>query len=326
MLAVVLLVVIILIALGVHSCQVSANESALKDYTNHVSSLVTQSNQTGTQLFGVLSSGGGSSSATSIQTQINNTLSQARSELNKARAFSAPDSVRSANQNFILALRMRMDGISNIASDIQPALGNSASQTAVTGIASEMARFYASDVLYKGYTATGIAAALHAAGIAVGAPNGESIAGGQFVPDVQWLTPAFIATRLHVAFHGKASGKVAPGVHGHTLNSASVAGTTLQTGSANTITANPPPTFTLSFTNGGTDNETNVTCKVSLTGTSVSGQTTVAQTTAGQSTTCQVKLNSVPPTGTQTVVATVEKVPGEKNVTNNTLSFPVTFQ
>jgi len=28
----------------------------------------------------------------------------------------------------------------------------------------------------------------------------------------------------------------------------------------------------------------------------------------------------------ETVVATIEKVPGEKNLTNNSLSFPVTFQ
>ena len=50
------------------------------------------------------------------------------------------------------------------------------------------------------------------------------------------------------------------------------------------------------------------------------------QTIAGQSATCQVKLNAAPPEGTHTVVATIEKVPGEKNTANNTLSFPVTFQ
>ena len=37
-------------------------------------------------------------------------------------------------------------------------------------------------------------------------------------------------------------------------------------------------------------------------------------------------LTSSPPAGTETVVATIEKVPGEKNLTNNSLSFPVTFQ
>jgi hypothetical protein len=120
--------------------------------------------------------------------------------------------------------------------------------------------------------------------------------------------------------------KIAPGLHGHKLNSVSVDGTTLQTGSTNTIPARPAPTFTLNFTNSGTNTETNVTCEVSVTGTGVTGQAVVAQTTAGETTTCNVTLKSAPPTGTYTVKATIEKVPGEKNLANNSLSFPVTFQ
>lgn len=327
MAAVALLIVVILIALGVHSCQVSARNSALKDYTNSVSSLIQRSTHTGTQLFTVLQSGASSSNAQSLQNQINQTRLNAAGELGDARKLSVPDQVKAAHQNLLLALQMRVDGVTTIAQQIQPALGTSTSKDAVNSIAAAMARLYASDVLYKDYTATAIAGALHAAGIAVGAPNGETIAGGQFVSDVQWLTPTFIASELHVSIPGATtSGKVAPGLHGHSLDSVSVAGTTLQTGSTNTIPASPAPTFTLNFTNGGVNAETNVVCKVSVTGTSVSGQTTVAQTTPGQHATCKVTLSSAPPAGTQTVVATIEKVPGEKNTTNNSLSFPVTFQ
>ena len=56
------------------------------------------------------------------------------------------------------------------------------------GSAADMARFYASDVLYKGYTLPSIAGALHAAGITVGGPDGEQLDAGQFLPDVQWVT------------------------------------------------------------------------------------------------------------------------------------------
>ena len=69
---------------------------------------------------------------------------------------------------------MRVDGIANIAQQIQPALGNSTSKDAIYTIAAEIARLYSSDVVYKDYTATEIAAALHGAGIAVGAPNGQT--------------------------------------------------------------------------------------------------------------------------------------------------------
>jgi hypothetical protein len=320
-----LVIVILLISLGVHSCQVSAANSALKDYTNNVSSLISQSNEDGTQLFKVLSSGTGSSSGISLQNQIDQTRTSADTVLSRAKSLSVPDPVRTADQNFLTALQMRVDGITNIGKEIQPALGTSANKDAINAIAAEMARLYASDVLYKDYTATEIVSALHAAGIDVGGTDGETINGGQFVPDVQWVLPSFVATELHVTLPGAPSGKIAPGLHGHSLDSVSVSGTTLQTGSTNTIPDKPPPTFTLNFTNGGTNNETNVVCKVSVNGTSISAEKIVPETTAGQHATCQVTLPSSPAPATYTVVATIEKVPGEKNLTNNSITFTVTF-
>jgi len=322
-----MLVVVILVALGVHSCQVSARNGALKDYTNSVSSLVQRSASTGTNLFHILGSGASASSAASLQNQINQARSDAAGELSTARGLSVPDETRGAQSDVVLAMRMRVDGITTIASEIQPALGTSTSKDAVSAIAAAMARFYASDVLYKLYAAPAIAGALHGAGIAVGDPNGQPISGRQFVPDVRWMEPIYIAGKLHVSLSGGSGhGKATPGLHGHKLNSVSVAGTTLQTASSNTLTASPAPTLTLNYSNGGNTNESNVICKVTVTGTSVSGQTTIPQTTAGQDGTCTVTLSSSPSTGTQTMVATIEPVPGEKNTANNSLSFPVTFQ
>ena len=320
-----LLIVVVLLALGVKSCQDSAKTSALKDYTNGVSSVIERSATTGANLFKLLGSGASASSAASLQNQINQDRVDATTELTTAQGLSVPDEAKGAQQNVVTALRMRVDGITTIASEIQPALGNATSADAVQAIAVAMARFYASDVLYKLYAAPAIAGALHNAGIAVGAPNGQAISGKQFLPDIQWLSPPFIISTLHVSVPG-GHHKIAPGLHGHTLNSVAVNGTSLQTGSTNTLPASPAPTFTLNYTNGGTNNETNVVCKVTVSGTSVSGTKTIPQTAAGQSGSCSVTLSSSPGTGTQTVVATIEKVPGEKNTANNSLSFPVTFQ
>ncbi len=313
--------VVLLIALGIHSCQVSATNSALQDYTDNASSLIRQSNSTGKSLFGVLSTAAASGNPTTVQNQVNQTLHTATAVLSRARSLSVPDQVKTGNQKLVLALQMRADGISNIAADIQPALGTSVSKTAITSIAAEMARFYASDVLYKDYAAPEIYGAMHAAGTRF-----SGLPAGQFVPSVQWLTPDFVATQLHASVPGLASTRVAPGLHGHELSSVSVAGITLQTGSTNTIPASPAPTFKLDFANTGTNNENNVVCKVSVTGTGVGGQTIVPQTLAGKSATCSVKLTTTPPAGSQTVVATIEKVPGESHLGNNTMSFPVTFQ
>ena len=55
------------------------------------------------------------------------------------------------------------------------------------------------------------------------------------------------------------------------------------------------------------------------------GTATVPKTTAGETTSCNVTLPSAPTPGSYQVTATVEKVPGETNVTNNSMTFPITF-
>jgi hypothetical protein len=232
--------------------------------------------------------------------------------------------VKTAQQDLVLAMQMRVDAIGSIAQQIQPALQSQTSADADNAIAAQMARFYASDVLYKDYVLPTLVSALHSAGIAVGGANGEPLFAGQFLPDVQWLTPAFVASQLRSPSAPPA--KATPGTHGHALNSVSVGGTALQTGSSNTIPASPPPTFTLNFSNTGQNTETSVMCKVTVSGSSVTGQTVVPKTTAGQSASCKVTLSSSPSPGSATVKATVVPVPGEKNSANNTLTFPVTFQ
>jgi len=222
-------------------------------------------------------------------------------------------------------LTLRRDGIADVAKQIQKATGSSASTDADNQIATDMARFLASDVLYKTEVGPKIAAALHAAGIPVG-PNGETIEAGQFLPDLSWLSPSFIGSKLGASSAPSSGGKVAPGPHGHSLDSVSVSGTTLQTGSTNTIPASPPPTFMVGITNSGQSNESNVVVKVEISGTNITGQTSIPQTTAGQSTMANVTLPTSPPKGNYTVKVTVQPVPGEKNTANNSLSFPVTFQ
>jgi hypothetical protein len=324
--AVALVVVIVLIAVGVNSCQSSARKSALQDYANTVNSLVNRSFATSNSLFGVLSSGVNASNVTSKSQDINQTRLTAESELKQAQGLSVPSAAKTANSNLLSALKLRLDGITNIATEIQPALGTSVNREAVSQIAGEMARFYASDVLYKDYAAPAIVSALHANHIAVGGADGAPINPHQFLPSINWLRPSFVAAQLNVSLPSTASsGKVSPGLHGHSLTSVSVGGTTLEPGATNTVAASPTPTFTIDFVNGGASNETDVTCKVTVTGQGVSGTKVVPETFAGKSASCAVTLSTSPPRGTSTVEATIERVPGEKNLSNNTQSYPVTF-
>jgi hypothetical protein len=324
-LAAVVVVAIIPIAVLVNSCEVSARNSALKDYNTSVASLNAQSVNTGHSFFATLS--GPTSEPTSLQNSLNQSLSDATKQLDRAKALSVPDEVKGAQSNFVLALQMRADGIHNIASEVPSALQSQTAQDAVNSIASDMARFYSSDVLYKDYTVPEVIGALRAAGITVGGLGGQQINSSQFLPSISWLDPHTIANQLHVSLPNSGPSKpIAPGLHGHQLNSVSVGGTQLQTGSTNALPASPAPTFTLSFANTGQNTETNVKCRVTIAGSKDSGLTNVPQTTAGESTQCTVTLNAIPPRGSRQVTATIVPVPGEKTTSNNSLTFPVDFQ
>jgi archaellum component FlaF (FlaF/FlaG flagellin family) len=323
----VLVVLFVLVVLGVHSCQVSARNSALQDYNANVAAVVQQSNATGRTFFSVLTTGG---NVHSEQTSLNQARDSADSQLRHARGLSVPDQVKQAQTYLLLALTMRRDAIRNVAQNIQPALASATSKDAVSAISTEMARLYASDAVYKDYTVPQILGALKSAGIAVTGPNAVAPEAGQFLPDIRWMTPAFVAAQLHANYPSSSSTtsnkKPAAGSHGHQLLSVSVAGTTLTAGASSTLTASPPPSFTLNFTNTGQNQETNVVCQVTVSGTPVSGQTTVPQTTPGQQTSCNVPLTTAPPTGTYTVTARIERVPGELSVTRNSQSFQITFK
>jgi hypothetical protein len=114
---------------------------------------------------------------------------------------------------------------------------------------------------------------------------------------------------------------------GNALNSVSVGGQQLSASGGNTISASPAPTFTFSVTDGGQTTLSSVQLKVSVQGTSVKGTGSISIIHSnGGTATGTVTLSSQPPTGSNTLVATVVPVHCESNSANNTLTFPVTFQ
>ena len=326
-----IVVVIVALAVGVHSCQVSSRNSALKSYNATVGSLVQQSDATGSKVFKDLTSPK-SSQALGVQTDLNNLKVSAQSQLQQAQNLSPPGEVQTAQQNFVVALSLRRDGISDIANNFQPALSRSTANTAINSIAVDMQKFLASDVVYTTQTAPQIAAALHAAGIPVGGANGETIQATSFLPDLGWLVPSFIAGKLgsSVSSSSAVTGTCPSGqTCGHALNSVSVGGVALSTGGGNTIPASPAPVFDANFTNTGTNPEAGVTVTVTVTpsagGATITGSKVEAATQPGQTYDAQITLPKSPPTGSAQVSVTVQKVAGETNVANNTLQFPVTF-
>ena len=323
-----LVIAIVVIAVAVNSCEGSANKSALQNYADNVYAIIGQSSQTSKALFAALAKAG-STDASATGQAVAQASSAADTELKKAQRLSVPGAAQGAQRHLVQALQERLDGLKNIAAEIQPALG-SEHQAAVQQITNDMGLFLASDVEYKQYAVKQLVSALHGANIVVGGDTGTPINSKQFLPSISWLQPSYVGAQLGVSVSsGKSgSGSSGPvtGLHGDGLNSVSYNGTTLTGGTAAAVTASPPPTFTLSVTDQGNFTETDVICKVEVVGTSVSGTKVIPSIAKGQTTTCDVTLRSSPPKGNYTIKAMVEKVPGEKDLTNNSQGVAVAFK
>lgn len=329
----VVLVVVLLVVL-IKGCVDSRREAALKQYNSDVRGLVQQSrSEVSEPLFQALS-GAASRNQQQVQETISQLTSTAQEQLAQAQRFSVPDAMKGAQSDLELVLSLRRDGVSLVADRIQPALaGTAGAGDAVDRIAAEMQAFNASDVVYSQRVAPLILKGLKDNGIAAsydGTAGEQVLPYANFLPDISWMSPDFVGTQLGAASASASNGRPAPGLHGHSLDSVSVGGTTLTTSGSNKIPANPPPTFTVSFTNGGDNNETNVKVTVEVDGPSgapIRAQKVVPSTSAGQSATADVQLPSAPSTaGPSTIRVTIAPVPGERTLDNNSATYTALFE
>ena len=321
---VIALVVVILLIVLIQGCLSSQKEDSLKSYNTNTGKIVAQSDSVGAQLFRDLSKGG--ANPQNLQLQVNALRGDAEQQVEAANKLDVPDEMKQAQQDFILALELRRDALTKIASELPAALSKQASSSgpAIAQITGQRQAFLASDVIYSLRVAPLIAKAVDDNGI-----GGQRIAQSRFLGDpLSWLDKNVVSQRLSGAGTGAAaSAKAAPGLHGHSLDSVSVAGTDLSPDSANRIPSSPPPTFTVNYTNSGENDEKGVQIQVSITGAGAPiNLTKSVDTTAGESGSAELALTTAPPTGQPvTIKATVKPVAGEKKVDNNSQSYPAVF-
>ena len=328
--AAVIVVVLILLIVGIRGCLTSQKRQSLKAYNRNVSALVQESDdQVGQKFFQELAAAGGAtgsatqgSATLSTQQDINQVRVNADDLARRAANQDVPGDMSKAQQNLLLAFQLRRDAIRKIAEKLQTARGATNADTAVNQIAGQMQAFLASDVVYSQRVIPYIKQALDANGV-----SGQTIATSQFLPDLGWLDPQQLAKRIGAVAATANKGPVAPGSHGHELESVSVGGTELKQGQGNKVSGSTP-VFTVKFINQGENDETNVLVKVTITGSGnpLAVAKPVASSPAGAESSVDVPLGQAPPLNTPvTVTAQVQPVPGEVDASNNTRSYQVLF-
>ncbi len=321
-------VALLILIIGVKSCMNSQTTDQLKEFNRKASQLVTQSDSQVSKPFFKQIEGAASKAPTDLQQKVNQLVLLAGDGVKQAKDLDAPDTLAGAKSDLIVSMELRQQGLTAIARDLQTAVSRNAddSKNAVDAIAGQMRAFDAADVIYTARVGTAIAKAFDDDGIAVGT-GGEQIADSNFLPDIKWLDPTFVTAQLSGNPAG-AQGAITPGTHGHSLDTVAAGGTDLTPDSDNSVAGSPPPAFAVTFTNGGTVDEANVTITVKVDGgpSPIVATKVVAQSKAGQQQTVQVPLASAPPLGQPVqVTVTISTVPGESNGDNNSQTYPVTF-
>ena len=323
------LLVLILIVLGFRGCLSAREERATKDYVGDTNELIGESKSEAEQLFELL---GGTGEPVDVQNIANGLRTSAAQLVDRAEDLDPPDDMSDANGYFLEAMELRRDGIAEIAKALPAALADQERRESTDRIAEMMRVFDASDVLllYRFRQSRDSALASNdLEGDVVVARDAQM----RFLPDVEWLDPAFVADQvegLRTGTGGDAGGdgEAAPGLHGNGLGTVTLGGVALVPGASATVPLTDDLAFDVQVVNQGENTETDVTVKVSIGEgddlTEIEEQ--IPEIGVGTEQTVTVPLGERPPVGEQ-VPITVEVVPvdGEEKTDNNSADFSVIF-
>jgi hypothetical protein len=315
-------VAVIVLVFGINSCLDSRKERAFEEYASDVRAFVQGSNEISDRLFRLLSRPS-RSDALDVQTQVNAERAEAEQLVERARSTDHPDELNDANGWLAEALVFRADAIERIAAQLPAALGDERdSRAAINSIAGQMQALLASDVIYLQRTIPELNAGYDEQGIE------EQFPTDRFLPDLGWLDPDTVETRLS-RISGGAGEAATPGLHGTGLQSTIVqpAGTELTESGVNRVPVADDMTFDVTIQNQGESEETDVTVSVSITnGKNIEVEQTIPRIAAGAEETVSIPLGEQPDTeGVSNVTVEVAPVPGEGTRDNNRIRHQVAF-
>ena len=316
--AVVLLIIIVLV---INGCLKSQKQQSLKDYNRNVGEIAQEYDaQVAKPLFTTLAGAAGKSGI-NVQVQVNQLLVEAQKLASRAKALSVPGEMTDAQRNFLLALGLRVEGITKIGALLPTALGGQSAQAAPK-IAGDMELFLASDVVYSQRVAPLIQETLDSNGIRL------STQGSRSLPNLGWLETSSVVERLTGQSKSGGSASVTPGTHGSALIGTAVGTNTLQPEpTLNHIAGGGSPTFTVTVENTGESAESNVKVEVDVTaaGKSVKASHVINSTQPGSKVNVEIPVSGISVGVASKIQVEVASVPGETNSENNKSTYLAIF-
>jgi hypothetical protein len=311
------LLLLILIVLGVRGCLDARKDRALKDYAGDVTQIVDETEQTSESFFAKLSDPG-SLSVTDFVEGTKADRSAMDNYVSRIDGLDAPGDMSDAQTALELVYALRASAMAGIAERMSTALGEVGAEKATAGIAKQIQKLAASDVLYASVVRPEIDGALADNGI-----EGEDVPASVFVPDgTRWLDEEEVGSAL-ASVSGAADADVS-GVHGLGLIGTSVNGTELSPESSVSVISEGTPEVEVEVQNQGESTENGITVSVTVSGGS-SLQGEISTIEAGATETVTIPLTPAPK-GEVTIEVVAEPVPGEQVSDNNEATYSVVFE
>lgn len=303
------LLLLILIVLGVKGCLDARAQSELSDYADKVTEIVTETEQTSKDFFSHLEEPG-NLSVTEFTAKVSADASAMDNYASRVDGLGAPGDMKRAQGNLELTYQLRASAMTQIAEKMSTALGDAGSEKAVAGIARQMQKLLAADVVYEQVVRGEIDGVLASNGI-----SGHDVPESSFLPDEKWLEASTVSSAL-----GAISGNSAEtsGIHGLGLMGVSVNGSELVEGGATTVAGAEGVEVEVTVQNQGESTENGVTVVVTFEGTSLQGE--IEEIGAGEEATATIPLTPAPK-GEVALEIEVEPVPGETLAENNEATY-----
>jgi hypothetical protein len=313
-------IVVILLVLAVRGCLNARKDEAFRDYAADMRALIRGSSTLSARLFEILATPK-NADALDIQNEINAQSTDAEQLVERAKDTDHPDELNDAQRWVVIALEFRRDALNRIALRMRDALGDRGRKQAIESIAGQMQAFLASDVIYSQRAIPDLRREFAEREIT------ERFPISQFLPDLGWLDPDTVESRLSKA--GASERAATPGIHGTGLQgvTAKPPGTALTEGGVNRIPASDQLAFEIRVQNQGESEETDVGVSITFSnGREISVDQTISRIAAGDSQAVSIPITRRPPTDAVTdVTVEVAPVPGERVRDNNKASYQVVF-
>jgi hypothetical protein len=317
------LLVLILLVFAFRGCLDARKDRAMEDYVRGANELTKLSQAESRQLFDILSAPSDSDQTVNRVNQANALRVDSATLSDRAHALDVPGELADADDYFVEALDLRRDALAEVADQLPGALATQERRNSSAQIAQMMQYFLASDALLRARFAPNATRALKKQGVDA-TINTASL---RFVPDIQWVDPAYVADQIAAIREG-GSTSATPGTHGDGLGTVSLGGVALTPGVSATVPLTSDIAFDVQVVNQGESTETDVTVTVTVGegADAIKAEDSIPEIAAGEAKSVPIPLTKQPPTGQNVpITVRVKPVPGESVTDNNEGEFTVIF-